>query len=97
MLLKFLSRFIPKLKKQKGGTMKTLNVKEMTEIIQSSHLNFLIGAGLSTPFLPVLNDIEIRLQKETDDAKRIQIYKESLSGRRPSSGVKWSCWARNGR
>ena len=80
MLLKFLSRFIPKLKKQKGGTMKTRNVKEMTEIIQSSHLNFLIGAGLSTPFLPVLNDIEIRLQKETDDEKRIQIYKEYITG-----------------
>ena len=56
--------------------MKTLNLKEMTEIIQSSHLNFLIGSGLSVPYLPTLNDIEVRLCKEKDEAKRIKIYKE---------------------
>ena len=58
--------------------MKILDVKEMTEIIQSSHLNFLIGSGLSAPFLPTLNDIEIRLRKEKDEAKRIKIYKEYI-------------------
>ena len=78
-MIRFLSKFIPKPKEKKGGTMKTVNIKEMTEIIQSSHINFLIGAGLSTPFLSVLNDIEIRLQKETDGAKRIQIYKEYIT------------------
>lgn len=53
-----------------------INVQKMKEIVQSSNLNFLIGAGLSTPFLPLLNDIETRLSIEKDDAKKIEIYKE---------------------
>ena len=53
-----------------------MNKPEMKEIIQSSNLNFLIGAGLSTPFLPLLNDIEKRLTTEKDEIKRIPIYKE---------------------
>lgn len=53
-----------------------MNKQEMKEIIQSSNLNFLFGAGLSTPFLPLLNDIETRLTKENDTAKKVPIYRE---------------------
>lgn len=53
-----------------------INIQKMKEIVQSSNLNFLIGSGLSTPFLPLLNDIEIRLSTEKNDAKKIEIYKE---------------------
>lgn len=49
---------------------------EIKEIIESSNINFLIGAGLSDPFLPLLNTIETRLTAEQDEAKRIPIYKE---------------------
>ncbi len=52
--------------------------EEIKEIIESSNLNFLIGSGLSMPFLPLLNDIEIRLTAESNEAKRIPIYKEYL-------------------
>ncbi len=51
-------------------------IQKIKEIIQSSNLNFLIGAGLSTPFLPLLNDIEQRLNKEKDESKKTIIYKE---------------------
>lgn len=54
----------------------TLNIQEIKEIVQSSNLNFLIGAGLSSPFLPILNDIEKRLVAEKDVVKKIPIYKE---------------------
>jgi hypothetical protein len=49
---------------------------EIKEIIESSNINFLIGAGLSDPFLPLLNTIETRLTAEQDETKRIPIYKE---------------------
>lgn len=52
--------------------------------IASANINFLIGAGLSTPFLGVLGDIEKRLAEETDIDKITQIKKEyfevSISG-----------------
>lgn len=53
-----------------------MNIQEMKEAVQSSHLNFLIGAGLSTPFLPLLSDIETRLSNETKKVERIKIKKE---------------------
>lgn len=53
-----------------------MTIQEIKETIQSSHVNILIGAGLSTPFLPVLGDIESRLSIETNIAKRIIIKKE---------------------
>lgn len=53
-----------------------MNIQEIKETIQSSHVNFLIGAGLSTPFLPLLGDIEIRLSSEKKKAERIKIKKE---------------------
>jgi len=77
-MIKFFSKMFHKFERKKGGKMKIVNIKEMTEIIQSSHLNFLIGSGLSTPFLPALNDIEVRLRAEGDEAKRIKIFKEYI-------------------
>ena len=53
-----------------------MNNQEIKETVQSSHLNFLIGAGLSTPFLPLLGDIETRLSNETRKVERIKIKKE---------------------
>jgi hypothetical protein len=53
-----------------------INIQKMKDIVQSSNLNFLLGSGLSTPFLSVLNDIETRLFAEKDDTKKIEIYKE---------------------
>ncbi|MBX9721454.1 MAG: SIR2 family protein, partial [Candidatus Obscuribacterales bacterium] len=49
---------------------------EIREIIESSNINFLIGAGISDPFLPLLQSIETRLTAEQDEKKRIPIYKE---------------------
>lgn len=45
------------------------SIKEIKKNIQSTHVNFLIGAGLSTPFLPLLEDIEKRLSDEKMDQK----------------------------
>lgn len=53
-----------------------MNIQEIKEAVQSSHLNFLVGSGLSTPFLPLLGDIEIRLSNETNKKERIRIKKE---------------------
>lgn len=53
-----------------------MNIQEMKEVVQSSHLNFLIGSGLSTPFLPLLGDIETRLSNETKKVERVKIKKE---------------------
>lgn len=47
--------------------MKTLSNKELREIIQSGHINLLIGAGCSLPYLSALSDIELRMN---DDATR---------------------------
>lgn len=35
-----------------------LTLDKLTNIIQSSHINFLFGAGLSRPYLTTLGDIE---------------------------------------
>jgi hypothetical protein len=56
--------------------MDTQKLQEIKEAIQSSHVNFLIGAGLSTPFLPLLGDIETRLTTEKKNLERIKIKKE---------------------
>lgn len=44
--------------------MKTLNSKEIKEIIQSGHLNLLVGSGCSLDYLSTLNDIEGRMNLE---------------------------------
>lgn len=53
--------------------MKKIQKNEIKEIIQSGHLNFLIGSGCSQPYLPVLNDIENRMN---DDTTRLEAQKE---------------------
>lgn len=57
--------------------MKDLKKRELSEVIQSSNLNFLLGAGISFPFFPLLNDIEFRLNAASEEEKE-EIYKEYL-------------------
>jgi|GEM_PF-759196 len=45
--------------------MKKINNKELKEIIQSGHINLLIGSGCSLDYLTTLNDIENRMNVET--------------------------------
>jgi hypothetical protein len=44
-------------------------IPKLEEIIASSNINFLIGSGISKPFLPTLNNIEkdINSAIEQDD------------------------------
>jgi len=51
-------------------------IQEIKEVIQSSHINFLFGAGVSNHFLPLLGDIETRLSSEKKEDERIKIKKE---------------------
>lgn len=53
--------------------MKTLNPKEIKEIIQSGHLNLLVGSGCSLDYLSTLKDIEDRMN---DDATKEQAQKD---------------------
>jgi hypothetical protein len=45
--------------------MKKLDNKELKEIIQSGHINLLIGSGCSLDYLTTLNDIENRMNDES--------------------------------
>lgn len=54
-------------------------IKRVKDIIQSSNLNFLLGSGLSTPFLPLLNDIETRLDNAKTNKERNKVRKEYLT------------------
>lgn len=58
--------------------MNTLDLDKLQNRIQSSQLNFLLGAGASRPFLPLLNNIEQRLNA-VEKEKRAEILKEYLS------------------
>lgn len=51
-------------------------ITELKEIIQSSNVNFLFGAGISTPFLPILGGIE----SEINNAIRDNKTKEQILG-----------------
>lgn len=54
---------------------------ELRKIIQSSTVNFLIGAGASNPYLPPLGDIEKNIEEaKGDDAKVIKELKKYFSG-----------------
>lgn len=53
--------------------MKSLNNKELKEIIQSGHINLLIGSGCSLDYLATLNDIE---NKMNVDATREEAQKD---------------------
>jgi hypothetical protein len=54
-------------------------LQELSEVIQSSNINFLFGAGTSTPFLPLLGNIEKLLNEAEDDTTRERHYKEYFS------------------
>tara|TARA_B100000315_G_C14190896_1_gene413275 strand:- start:177 stop:515 length:339 start_codon:yes stop_codon:yes gene_type:complete len=51
------------------------STQELSEIIQSSNLNLLLGAGVSCPFLPVLGTIEKELNDAKDDNAKAKAYK----------------------
>lgn len=51
-------------------------IQELSEVIQSSNINFLLGAGVSTPFLPLLGNIEQALNTATDGNAREEQYKK---------------------
>ena len=53
--------------------MKKINDKELKEIIQSGHINLLIGSGCSLDYLTTLNDIEERMKI---DATKEQAQKD---------------------
>lgn len=56
--------------------MKNLSKKELKEIIQSGHLNLLIGSGCSLDYLTTLLDIENRMNEpSTSEAARKDYYK----------------------
>ena len=50
--------------------------KDLRTVVQSSHLNFLLGAGASSPFLPLLGNIEKELNDESKRKK--SIYKRYI-------------------
>lgn len=54
-------------------------LQDLSEVIQSSNINFLFGAGTSMPFLPLLGNIEKLLNKAKDEAERETQYKEYFS------------------
>lgn len=54
-------------------------IQELSEVVQSSNLNFLFGAGASFPFLPLLNSIEKDLNAATTPNEREGHYKEYLT------------------
>lgn len=56
--------------------MKNLSKKELREIIQSGHLNLLVGSGCSLDYLTTLLDIENRMNEEsTREAAQKDYYK----------------------
>src|SRR3989344_9158773 len=56
--------------------MKNLNKKELREIIQSGHLNLLVGSGCSLDYLTTLMDIENRMNEEsTKEVAQKDYYK----------------------
>jgi len=54
--------------------MKTIDNKELKEIIQSGHINLLIGSGCSLDYLTTLNDIENRMNEESTKEKAQKDY-----------------------
>ncbi len=59
--------------------MEPQTIQEISEIIQSSHINFLTGAGCSYPFLPLLGNIEKDLNEALNIADKEIKYKEYFS------------------
>ncbi len=63
--------------------MKAINDKELKEIIQSGHINLLLGSGCSKDYLTTLNDIEIRMNtdesREEAQKEYLKLIKKSLA------------------
>jgi len=51
-------------------------IQEISEVIQSSNINFLFGAGTSTPYFPLLGNIEKSLNEASTEEEREKQYKE---------------------
>lgn len=51
-------------------------IQEISEVVQSSNINFLFGAGSSCPFFPPLGNIEQELNKAKTTADREKQLKE---------------------
>lgn len=58
--------------------LKDLNKKELKEIIQSGHINLLIGSGCSKNYLDTLGNIEQRMDSD-DESEREKAQKEYLA------------------
>ena len=59
-------------KSNKGMSMaKEVDLRELKEIVQSSTINFLIGAGVSNPYIPALGNIEKDIEAAKGDDKKI--------------------------
>lgn len=58
--------------------MKKISPNEIKEIIQSGHLNFLIGSGCSQPYLSVLKDIEEKMNVEATREQAQKDYYEII-------------------
>ena len=56
--------------------MEDKKLQELSEIIQSSNLSFLFGAGSSTPYIPLLGPIEKDLNNAKTDADKEILYKK---------------------
>ncbi|MFA5109396.1 MAG: SIR2 family protein [Patescibacteria group bacterium] len=59
--------------------MKKLDKKELKEIIQSGHINLLIGSGCSLDYLTTLKDIEDRMNVEATKAQAQKDYYKLIS------------------
>lgn len=53
--------------------------QDLKDVIQSSNINFLVGAGVSNPFLPPLGNIEQKLNEATSASERENQLKEYFS------------------
>lgn len=58
--------------------MKMINNKELKEIIQSGHLNLLVGSGCSLDYISALRDIEDRMNDENTREKAQKDYSELI-------------------
>lgn len=51
-------------------------MQELSEVVQSSNISFLLGSGVSTPFLPLLGNIEQTLNTTKDSTVKETQYKK---------------------
>lgn len=65
------------------------DLRELKEIVQSSTINFLIGAGVSNPYITALGDIEKQIEAAKGDDKKIlaQLKKYYQGVMQPSTAI----------